>query len=253
MKRAGLYGLLLWFCAAIAGAAETMPPKPAQYFNDYAGVVSPGVAASLNSQLEDFEKQTSDQILVAVFPKMQTDSSVEDYTQRVAQSWGVGQKKTNNGAVLFVFIQDHQAYIQVGYGLESVLPDATAKRIIDNEISPHFKNGDFAGGLTAGVTAMEQAVQGEYKGTGTTVGDKIQDEENFWWNIVIVVFVVFFIYIRIRNYRGGVVYGGAGRAFYAGGFGGWGGGGGFGGGGGGGGGFSGGGGSFGGGGAGGRW
>src|SRR5579871_6742556 len=128
-----------------AVAVEVMPPKPTQYFNDYAHVVSAATAADLNRQLEQFERDTSSQILVALYPKMDSDSSVEDYTVRVAQSWGVGQQGKNNGAVLFVFLQDHKMYIQVGYGLEGALPDALAKRIIENEIKPHFSVGDFDG------------------------------------------------------------------------------------------------------------
>ena len=104
-------------------AAEVIPPRPAHYFNDYAGIVSPAVAGQLNQQLEQFERDTSNQILVAIYPRMQSDSSVEDYTVRVAQAWGVGQKGRNNGAVLFVFMQEHQIFIQVGYGLEGALPD----------------------------------------------------------------------------------------------------------------------------------
>src|SRR6185437_15260046 len=112
-----------------------------------------------------------DQILVAVFPKMQSDSSIEDYTVRVAREWKVGQKNKNNGAVLFVFVNDHKMYLQVGYGLEGVLPDALCKRIIDEQITPRFRSGDFNGGLTAGVQSIIAATKGEYKGTGQTVAE----------------------------------------------------------------------------------
>src|ERR1700733_12875321 len=98
---------------------------------------------------------------------MQSDSSIEDYTVRVAEAWKVGQKTKSNGAVLFVFVQDHKMFLQVGYGLEAVIPDATAKQIIDNEIKPPFKNGDFDGGVTAGVKAIIAATRGEYKGNGS--------------------------------------------------------------------------------------
>ena len=99
---------------------------------------------------------------------MQSESSVADYTQRIAQTWGVGQKGRNNGAVLFVFVENRQMFIQTGYGLEGALPDATCFDITHNVIAPLFKKGDYAGGLKAGVTAMMQAVRGEYKGTGRT-------------------------------------------------------------------------------------
>jgi uncharacterized protein len=257
-----LPGFLLWLGVASAGAAEVMPAAPAQYFNDYAQVVSPAQAANFNQRLEDFERQTSDQILVAIYPKMQSDSALEDYTYRVAESWRVGRKQLNNGAVLFVFVQDHALRIEVGYGLEGALPDALAKQIIDEQIAPHFHNGDYAGGLDAGINAILGAVRGEYKGNGATVADQEGDDrQNVLGQVVwgvIFIFLVSSLIRRLRNAANGTVYQPGGRRRYFGGMyfgpGRWGGGGGgFGGGGFGGGGFSGGGGSFGGGGASGHW
>jgi uncharacterized protein len=157
--------LLAVWCWA-AHAAEVIPPRPAQWFNDYAHVVSPATAAQLNQTLQDFERETSSQIVVAIFPKMQTDSSLEDYTARVAQAWKFGQKSKKNGAVLFVFVQDHRTRIEVGYGLEGALPDATCKRILEDEIAPRFRNNDFDGGLSAGVAAILKATRGEYHAGG---------------------------------------------------------------------------------------
>ena len=242
----------VWCLAALA--AEVIPPPPKQYFNDYANVVSAATTARLDKTLEDFERATSSQILVAVFPKMQSDSSIEDYTVRVAQSWKVGQKAKDNGAVLFVFVQDHKLFIQVGYGLEGALPDALCKRIIDEQITPRFKAGDFNGGLSAGVQSIIAATKGEYKGTGRTVADlkiKHSDMVGSIFAILVVLFFLMFIFIIINKAaRGGLIMTGGGYSR-----GGWGGGWSSGGGGfsGGGGGFSGGGGSFGGGGAGGSW
>src|SRR6266480_4320489 len=96
-------------------AAEVIPPKPDRYFNDYAGVVSKSAASRFNEQLAQFERETSDQVVVAVFPKMQSDSDIADHTQRVAQAWGVGQKDRRNGVVLFVFIQDRKMFIRGEY------------------------------------------------------------------------------------------------------------------------------------------
>src|SRR5438552_3525123 len=127
MKR--LCFLLALVVSASAWAAEVIPPSPPAYFNDYANVTSAGARQRLNQQLEDFEKQTTNQIVVAVYPKMQSDSSIEDYTIRVAQKWRVGQKLHKNGVVLFVFVQDHKLFIQVGYGLEGALPDALCRHI----------------------------------------------------------------------------------------------------------------------------
>ena len=176
-------------------AAETMPSKPDRYFNDYASVVDQATALQLNEQLAQFERETSTQILVAVYPNMQSESEVADYTQRVAQTWGVGQKGRNNGVVLFVFVQNHQMFIQTGYGLEGALPDATAFDITHNVIAPFFKKNDYAGGLKAGVTAMLQAVRGEYKGTGRT--QKEGEGSAGGPPIGLIVFVIIVIFIIV--------------------------------------------------------
>src|ERR1700704_5778533 len=128
-------------------ATEVIPPKPAAYFNDYAGVVSKEAANRFNEQLAQFERDTSNQVLVAVYPKMQSDSDVADYTQRVAQAWGVGQADRRNGAVLFVFVQDRKMFIQVGYGLEGALPDATCFDITEHQIKPLFRANNYEAGL----------------------------------------------------------------------------------------------------------
>ncbi|TAL00419.1 MAG: hypothetical protein EPO07_09675 [Verrucomicrobia bacterium] len=249
-----LFSSLLALISFAAFAAEVIPPAPKLYCNDYADVISISARESLNQRLADFERETSNQILVAIFPKMQSSSSIEDYTVRVAQAWKVGQKDKNNGAVLFVFIQDRKMYLQVGYGLEGALPDAVCKRIIEDEIKPHFKSGDFNGGVTAGVNAILAATKGEYKVTGRTraeplilYGNPKNDSGLPTMLIIIFAIILLFIILPLFSRRRGWVYGSGGYS------GGWSSGSSWSGGGGSGGGFSGGGGSFGGGGAGGSW
>ncbi len=243
--------------AAEAFAAEVIPPKPDRYFNDYAGVTTGTTAQQLNDHLAQFERDTSTQVVVAVYPRMQTDSDVADYTRRVAQSWGVGQKENNNGVVLFVFVQDRKMFIQTGYGAEGALPDATAFDITERYIKPQFRSGNYDRGLTIGVTMICQALTGEYKGGGLTNAERQRRGKNnnpIPFFIFLILFFIIFVRIA-RAQRRGYHYTGFGGPY----IGGWGGGGGgwsSGGGGGGGGsfgGFSGGGGSFGGGGAGSSW
>src|SRR5207247_1019447 len=85
-------------------------------------------------------------------------------TTRVAQAWGVGRKERRNGIVVFVFIQDRKIFIQVGYGLEGALPDATAFDITERRIKPLFRNGDYQAGLATGIDLICKAIRGEYKG-----------------------------------------------------------------------------------------
>lgn len=242
--------------AIAAQAAEVIPPKPARYFNDYTNVVSKEAAQRFNTQLAQFERDTSDQVVVVVFPKMQSDSDVADYTRRVAQAWGVGQKERRNGVVLFVFIQDRKMFIQVGYGLEGALPDATAFDLTEYKMKPQFRSGDYEGGIAAGIDSIFKAIRGEYKGTGKTAGEQRHAGGSmnlFWFLFFFIIFVVVLSMISaLMGPRGGYGYSsrGGGPIFVptGGGGGGWSGGDGgdFGG-------FSGGGGSFGGGGAGSSW
>ena len=234
-------------------AQSPLPASPANYFNDYAGVVSADVAARLDQKLKAFDDQTSSQIVVAVFPELPS-ASLEDFTVRTAQAWRVGRNKLSNGAVLFVFVKDRAMRIETGYGLEGALPDATARRIIEERITPPFRSGDYAGGLEAGIGAIMAATRGEYTASPAPVAGRRQPG-GFGSSFFLWLFVLFVVIAMSRGGRRGRTYGR--RGYYGGGPWWWGGGGfgggGFGGGGFGGGGFSGGGGSFGGGGASGRW
>ena len=248
----------------VSGAAgeEPLPPAPKAYFNDYAGLVSAQDAARLEAKLEGFAKETSTQVVVAVYPSLRAES-LEDFTVRAAQAWGAGRKDWDNGAVFFVFVGDRKMRIETGYGLEGALPDQLAARILDLEVRPRFRSGDWAGGLEAGIDGIIAATKGEYKAQPVA-----QKREGI--PLVAVVIVLFFAVLLIwlaaqggphlstgRTYsrrgsrRDSSHWGGGG---WSSGWGGGGGGGSFGGfGGGGGGGFSGGGGGFGGGGASSSW
>jgi uncharacterized protein len=238
--------------AIVVGAAENIPPKPAGYFSDYAGVVSKEAALRFNEKLAQFERETSNQVLVAVFRKMESDSSIEDFTQRVAQAWGVGQKDRRNGAVLFVFVENRSMFLQVGYGLEGVLPDLTAFDITERHIKPRFRNNDYQGGLAVGIELICKAIRGEYKGTGRTKADgENRSTGGSGLLIFLICLAIFLFAVQRGRRRRGYGYSGMGGPF----IGGWSGGGWSGGSSSGGGfsGFSGGGGSFGGGGAGSSW
>src|ERR1700722_10903510 len=203
------FGLLM----AHVMAAE-LPAQPTRYFNDYASLIDPGTAQQLNQRLEDFERQTSNQILVVIYRSLPADAALEDFTQDAFRAWKVGQQGRNNGAVLFVFVNDRKMRIQTGYGLEGALPDAICKRIISDEMAPRFKTGDFAGGLTAAVNAMIAATRGEYKGTGQTVAEARGQGRHGQENMVdLIIFLVVFGFIGLsllRAARRGTVMSGSG-------------------------------------------
>lgn len=268
MSRIGS-GVALFFALAAlsAGSAlaqrsieEQLPPKPERYLTDRAGILPSDRADALNRKLEQFERDTSNQILVWIDRKIPEGFVLEDFTVRAFQKWKVGQADKDNGAVLFVFSDDRKLRIEVGYGLEGVLPDITAKRIIDDEIVPRFRADDYPGGIQAGTDAMIAATKGEYKGTGTTVDERSRRRTGLPISGCALPLFFLFIFVILpmlarRQRRLWRTYGGSGWWTGGGGFGGggWSGGGGGGWSGGGGGGFSGGGGSSGGGGASGSW
>jgi uncharacterized protein len=257
----GALGVAVLLVAGDAGlGAEALPPPPAAYFNDYAGVVSTADVERLDAKLRRFAEETSTQVVVAVFAKLPSPS-LEDFTVRVAESWRVGRKDWDNGAVLFVFVADRKMRIETGYGLEGALPDQLAARILDEQVRPRFRAGDFAGGLEAGIDGILAATRGEYKAPPKP---KPQQGVPLVAILIIVFFVILLFWLAsqgVHQMPVGRTYGRAGPrrdgSYWGGsswGGGGWSGGGGSSGGGiSGGGGFSGGGGSFGGGGASSSW
>jgi uncharacterized protein len=239
-------------------AEEALRSPPNRYFNDYAGLIKPATAASLNGQLESFERSTSNQLVVAIFPELPDTMTVEDYGVQLYRAAKIGQKGKDNGALLLVFVKNRKIWIATGRGLEGALPDAICKRIVAEQIAPRFQTGDFDGGLTQGVQAMMAAAQWEYKGTGKTVYDQRRHRsDDGSWIIPVIFVLIFLVFFMMAARRRGTIIGSGGGGPWFGGGGGFGGGGfgggGFGGGGGDSGGFSGGGGDTGGGGAGGSW
>jgi uncharacterized protein len=240
--------------AGLESRAEELPPPPTGWFNDYAGLVSSEDAGRLDEKLRQLDRDTSTQVVVAVFPKLPSPS-LEDFTARTAESWRVGRTELDNGAIFFVFAEDKKMRVEVGYGLEGALPDALTGRILNDQVVPLFRQGDWAGGLEAGIDGIVAAVRGEY-----AVAPAAKPRGPSLAAILIVLaLVVIFLVLVSRGSSGGP----PGRTYGRGGWrsdgshwggGRWGGGGSsWGGGGGGGGGFMGGGGSFGGGGASSSW
>ena len=145
--------------------ALEVPPLEGRV-NDYAHMLSPQTRAQLDSYLADLERTDGTQIVVLTVPSLQGDS-MEDFSIHVAEKWGIGQKKNDNGAILLIAKNDRKIRIEVGYGLEGRLTDLMSGRIIRNVIAPQFKMGRFDQGVVDGVAAMVATVKGEYKATGT--------------------------------------------------------------------------------------
>jgi uncharacterized protein len=156
--RASLLALLLcWACSALALVAV---PALSGRVVDQTGTLAAGDIASLTQQLKDLETRKGSQIAVLIVPTTDGEA-IEQFSLRVAEAWKIGRKKIDDGALLVIAKNDRRLRIEVGYGLEGALTDVTTKRIIDEDITPKFKTGDFAGGVSAGVNRMIRVAEGE--------------------------------------------------------------------------------------------
>src|SRR6185312_9311497 len=156
--RASLLALLLcWAGAALALVA--VPPLSGRVV-DQTGTLTAADIASLTQALQDLETRKGSQIAVLIVPTTDGEA-IEQFSLRVAEAWTIGRKKIDDGALLVIAKNDRRLRIEVGYGLEGALTDATTKRIIDEDITPKFKAGDFGGGVAAGVDKMVRIADGE--------------------------------------------------------------------------------------------
>jgi uncharacterized protein len=153
-----LFALFLFSASAFA---LDVPPLRG-HVNDYASILSPGAAQELESRLAGFERSDSTQIVVLTIPTL-AGENLEEYSIKVAESWKVGMKGLDNGAILLIAKQERKIRIEVGRGLEGKLTDLVSGRIIRGDIAPRFKAGDIDGGVIAGVAAIMAVVKGEYQ------------------------------------------------------------------------------------------
>jgi len=156
--RAAIVALLM--CWAFAAAADVAVPPLSGRVVDQTGTLSSGDIAALTETLKNLELRKGSQIAVLIVPTTAPET-IEQYSIRVAEAWKIGRKKIDDGALLVVAKDDRKLRIEVGYGLEGALNDVTAKRIIDEVITPKFRGGDFAGGISAGVARIVAVIDGE--------------------------------------------------------------------------------------------
>ena len=156
--KATLLGLALCW-SFIAGAQVAVPPLTGRV-TDQTATLSAEQKTNLEQKLQTFEARKGSQLAVLIVPTTAPET-IEQYALRVAEQWKLGRKKIDDGAILVVAKSDRALRIEVGYGLEGVLNDATSKRIISEIITPQFKQGDFNGGITAGVDQIIRVIDGE--------------------------------------------------------------------------------------------
>lgn len=161
MKRILLLTILFLMPLPLLALALDVPQLGGRV-NDYAGMLSPEAATSLEQKLAAFEQDQTTQIVVLTIPSLQGDD-IDQFTIRVADQWKIGQKGSDNGVLLVLAQAERKVRIEVGLGLQGVFPDITAGRIIRNVMQPHLKAGNFDQGIAAGVDGIIAATKGEFK------------------------------------------------------------------------------------------
>jgi uncharacterized protein len=188
------FSALLLFWAGAAAADVLVPPLTGRVV-DQTGTLSAADIAVLTQKLKDLETRKGSQVAVLIVPTTQPET-IEQYSIRVAETWKIGRRKIDDGALLLIAKNDHKLRIEVGYGLEGGLTDLTARRIIDEVIVPKFRAGDFAGGISDGVARIVAVISGEP--LPAPAPEASHQEDNSWIGLLnpfnpFVIFGIYFI------------------------------------------------------------
>jgi uncharacterized protein len=193
--------IIILLLPSVQGQDIPERPEPPRLVNDLAGILDPGDAARLEQKLVAFNDSTSTQIAVVIVKSL-NGYDMNDLAQRIGEKWGVGQKGTNNGIVVLVKPKIGQesgkACIQTGYGLESVLPDITCKKIVENEMIPEFRNGDYYSGLDKGISMIMAISRGEFSAAQYNKKNKTSP-----YGMLIPIIIIIVVILLIRSNRGG--------------------------------------------------
>lgn len=177
------------------------PMQPRRIVNDFTGMFNPRQQAALEQKLRNFNDTTSTQIAVVTVPSLQ-GYDPNDYAQQLAEKWGIGQKGKDNGILVLIKPKTQhesgQVAIAVGYGLEGVVPDAIASRIIRNEIIPQFQGGNYYAGIDKGTDVLMKLTSGEY--TAEQYARKNKDGGAGW--VILPFLIVFLLPLFIRKRSG---------------------------------------------------
>jgi len=198
LKRIKSYLLLaiFWITGWAVVTAQSPVPSPTEYLvNDYARVLSRQEVVSLGNKLSDFARSTSTQIVVVTETSLDGEDAF-DRSLRIAEAWGIGPDHTENGVLIYLAIQDRKIRIQTGYGSEGYLPDAMAKRIIDNIMAPEFSSGNYYQGLDKATNAIMDLSKGEYNAKNYEGQQRSgKERKGIPFIVIVIIFIVVFYLI----------------------------------------------------------
>ncbi|GJM36201.1 MAG: hypothetical protein DHS20C18_52020 [Saprospiraceae bacterium] len=191
--------LLFVFCGIGLQAQRAIDRQPSGYVNDYASLLSRQEVSRLEQKLRAYQQESSTQIAIVTETSLDGDDAFE-YSNRLAQQWGIGGGENDNGILIYIAKDDRQIRIQTGYGTEGFLPDALAKRIIDNIITPAFRNGQYYQGIDRAVDTIIQLGDGEY--TNENPGGGKRDAKGGVPAIMILFFIIILL-VFLSRFGGG--------------------------------------------------
>lgn len=194
-----LLPFLLLFMSAGWGQSVKIPETPSfqtSYYEIDTQLLEQAQKQAIEQKLINYADTTSTQIVVVVM-KSTGGEDINRFAVDLAHKWGIGQEGKDNGIIMLVALEDRKVSIQTGYGTEHLLTDAAAKLIIENEILPEFKKGDYYAGIDKGTTAIIQVMQGEYK------EDRKSDGPGVGVGIIVLLVIVFIIIITLLARKGG--------------------------------------------------
>jgi uncharacterized protein len=189
--------LLISFLSLHSAKAQNVLAKPSNptLVTDMAGILSPEQKQALEYKLVAIDDSSSNQIAVVILPTLE-GNPIEEYATKLFRTWGIGNKKTNNGILLLIAVQDKKIRIEVGYGLEGAIPDITAINIIDNDLKPAFRSNAFYEGIDKATDDIAKAAVGEYK---VHRERQAKSKGSNFFLFIIIVFVI----ISLLSKRGG--------------------------------------------------
>ncbi len=193
--------LFLFLSIGTLALAKQVPPRPnpPRLVNESARMLNASQVQALERKLVAYNDSTSTQIAIVTERSLEGDD-IFDYSYRLAQSWGIGQGDDNNGILVYVALNDRQIYIQTGYGAEGFLPDALAKRIIENVIKPAFRSEDYYGGLDRATDIIMQLGSGEYSADDVN-NDSASTAEIVLGLAIFLIILIFFVFIIVAAAR----------------------------------------------------
>ena len=185
---------VLAFCISLFSSqahADDFPARSNTIVTDYTNTLSDQERNSLEQKLVAFNDSTSSQIAVVIM-KSTGSYEISEYAVRLFNLWGIGQKKKNNGILILVAKDDHKVFINTGYGMEGVLPDILSKHVVDQDILPNFKSGNFYEGLDQGINTIMSIVKGEFSADEYM---KHKSQKGPGWFVIFMFFFIFIIVI----------------------------------------------------------